>query len=268
VPDFVGQDVAAVTASADELGWQVDDSTEDRRDGTVPGQVLAQDPPPGETLAEGEVLRLTVSLGPTLVAAPQLPGVPLDQATAAIEQAGFVVGSVSRAVDEEVPVDAVISATPADPALQVDSQGRLPKGTSIDLVVSSGPAPRVVPPGLQGAGAGDAVAALEAVQLVPRRNESFSEVVPEGFVISVSQAPGTEVARGSDVVLEVSKGPAPITVPDVRFNSGSVATALLEDAGFTVSGIEGSPSGMVLATDPPAGEQHPRGTAVRIFTRS
>jgi serine/threonine-protein kinase len=268
VPDFVGQDVAAVTASADELGWRVDDSTEDRRDGTVPGQVLAQDPPPGETLAEGEVLRLTVSLGPTLVAAPQLPGVPIDQATVAIEQAGFVVGSVTRAVDEEVPADAVISATPADPALQVDSQGRLPKGTPIDLVVSSGPAPRVVPPGLQGARADDAAAALEAVQLVPRRNESFSEVVPEGFVISVSQAPGTELARGSDVVLEVSKGPAPITVPDVRFNSGSVATALLEDAGFTVSGIEGSPSGMVLATDPPAGEQHPRGTAVRIFTRN
>lgn len=268
VPDFVGQDVAAVTASADELGWQVDDSTEDRRDGTVPGQVLAQDPPPGETLAEGEVLRLTVSLGPTLVAAPQLPGVPIDQATAAIEQAGFVVGSVTRAVDEEVPADAVISATPADPALQVDSQGRLPKGTPIDLVVSSGPAPRVVPPGLQGARAEDAAAALEAVQLVARRNESFSEVVPEGFVISVSQTPGTELARGSDVVLEVSKGPAPITVPDVRFNSGSVATALLEDAGFTVSGIEGSPSGMVLATDPPAGEQYPRGTAVRIFTRN
>ena len=69
-------------------------------------------------------------------------------------------------------------------------------------------------------------------------------------------------------MLEVSKGPAPIAVPDVRYNSGSVATAMLEDAGFTVSGIEGSPSGMVLATDPPAGELHPRGTAVRIFTRN
>jgi serine/threonine-protein kinase len=70
------------------------------------------------------------------------------------------------------------------------------------------------------------------------------------------------------VVLEVSEGPAPITVPDVRYNSGAVAAQLLEEAGFTVSGIDGSPSGMVLATDPPPGEQHPRGTAVRIFTRS
>jgi serine/threonine-protein kinase len=268
VPDFVGQDIAAVTARADELGWRVDASTEDRRDGTEPGEVLAQAPSAGQTLPEGDVLRLTVSLGPTLAPVPQLPGAPLDQATTAIEQAGFVVGAVTRAVDEEVPADAVVSAAPADASVQVDSQGRLPKGTPIDLVVSSGPAPRVVPPGLQGARVEDAAAALEAVQLVARRNESFSEVVPEGFVISVSQAPGTELARGTDVVLEVSKGPAPITVPDVRFNSGSVATALLEDAGFTVSGIEGSPSGMVLATDPPAGEQHPRGTAVRIFTRS
>ena len=65
----------------------------------------------------------------------------------------------------------------------------------------------------------------------------------------------------------MSKGPAPIAVPDVRYNSGAIAAELLEQAGFTVSGIEGSPSGMVLATDPPAGELHPRGTSVRIFTR-
>jgi DNA mismatch repair protein MutS2 len=45
------------------------------------------------------------------------------------------------------------------------------------------------------------------------------------------------------------------------------AAAALQAAGFTVSGVEGSPTGTVLATDPPAGEQHPRGTAVRIFTR-
>jgi serine/threonine-protein kinase len=70
------------------------------------------------------------------------------------------------------------------------------------------------------------------------------------------------------VTLEVSKGPPPVPVPDVRFNSGSFAAQLLEESGFTVAGIEGSPSGMVLATDPPPGELHPPGTPVRIFTRS
>ena len=107
--------------------------------------------------------------------------------------------------------------------------------------------------------ADDAEAAL-AVQLEVARSSSPSEDVPEGFVISVSEPAGTELARGSQVVLEVSSGPPPIPVPDVRFNSGAVATQMLEDSGFVVSGIEGSPSGMVLATDSPAGELHRRGT--------
>ena len=189
-------------------------------------------------------------------------------ARAALTEAGFVVGAVNRAFDEEVPVDAVISAAPGADAPPAEADGQLPKGTTIDLVLSDGPAPRVVPDGLQGARADDAEAALAAVQLEVARGSSPSEDVPEGFVISVSEPPGTELARGSQVVLEVSSGPPPIPVPDVRFNSGAVATQMLEDAGFVVSGIEGSPSGMVLATDPPAGELHRRGTSVRIFTRS
>lgn len=268
VPNFVGDDVLEATGQAESLGWVVDDSTEDRRDGTEPGEVLAQDPPVGEPLAEGEVLRLTISLGSTLAPLPDVVGVPQAEAEAALTQAGFVVGDVTRTHDEQLDEGLLKSVTPVEGSEAIDSQGRLPKGTSLSLVVSEGPAPRAVPAGLQGAKATDAAAALDAVQLTPRQNASFSEDVPEGYVISVSQSPGTELARGTDVVLEVSKGPAPITVPDVRYNSGSVAAAMLEDAGFTVSGIEGSPSGMVLATDPPAGEQHKRGTAVRIFTRS
>ncbi|MFN7151530.1 MAG: PASTA domain-containing protein, partial [Microthrixaceae bacterium] len=266
VPDFAGQDVVAATAAAEELGWTVDTSTLDRRDGTEPGDVLAQDPASGSSLAEGEVVRLTVSLGATLAAVPEITGQPLADARAAITDAGFVVASETRAFDEEVPIDAVISSTPVDVVPEAD--GRLPKGTAFDLVISDGPAPRVVPEGLQGARADDAEAALVAVQLEVVRSPSPSNEVPEGYVISVSEEPGTELARGDQVVLEVSSGPPPVPIPDVSFQSGSVAAAMLEADGFTVAGIEGSPSGMVLATDPPAGELHERGTAVRIFTRT
>ncbi|MCZ7631052.1 MAG: PASTA domain-containing protein [Microthrixaceae bacterium] len=66
------------------------------------------------------------------------------------------------------------------------------------------------------------------------------------------------MARDSVVALVVSAGPEPIVVPDVTGQSGTSASATLEAAGFTVSGIEGSPSGTVLATDPPAGSRDPR----------
>lgn len=268
LPDLVGMPVAEATEQAEAQGWVVDDTEVDRRDGTEPGEVLEQSPAVGESLAEGEVVRLTVSLGATLAPYPDVVGLPGPDARTQLEGAGFVVGEVRRAFDEEVPADQVISATPADGQPTPDDQGRLPKETVVDLVVSDGPAPRAVPAGLQGARAADAEAALGEAGLEPTRNESYSEDVPEGYVISVSEDAGTELARGTTVTLEVSLGPAPIPVPDVSFQSGAIAAEMLEDAGFVVTGIEGSPSGMVLATDPPAGEEHPRGTAVRIFTRS
>ncbi len=210
-----------------------------------------------------------MSLGPTLTPIPQVAGVPEADAQVQIEAAELVLGPVTRAFDEAVPPDAVISIAPADGAPAADPEGRLPKGTEVALVVSDGPAPRTVPEGLQGASFEDAVAALEAIQLAPVRGvDAFSDDVPAGLVISLSERVGTELPRDAQVVLEVSKGPAPIPVPDVRFDTGTAAVAALEGQGFAVAGIEGSPSGMVLATDPPAGELHQRGTAVRIFTRS
>ena len=87
-------------------------------------------------------------------------------------------------------------------------------------------------------------------------------------VISAGTPAGTEVARDAPIVLTVSKGPAPVPVPNVVGMSGTAASAQLQASGLGVSGIEGSPSNVVLATDPPAGETLPRGAPVRIFTRA
>jgi eukaryotic-like serine/threonine-protein kinase len=267
VPELVGLDVAEAGELASGFGWVVDDDTADRRDGTEPGEVLDQDPPPGEQLAEGETVRLTVSLGPTLTELPELVGRPEAEAREAIEAAGLAVGDVAPAFDEEVPEGSVISTSLAEGAVP-ESDGRVPKGTSIALVVSGGPAPRAVPDGLDGSSRSDAEAALGEVQLRAEVAQEHSETVPSGIVIRSAPAAGAEVPRGSTVELVVSLGPAPIPVPDVRWITGSMAAQRLEEQGFTVAGIEGSPSGMVLATDPVAGELRQRGTAVRLFTRN
>ena len=268
VPDFSTMNVEQATTEAERLGWDVDADTVDRRDGTEPGDVLEQVPASGTELAEGETVTFTVSLGATLTAVPDVAGTAEADARRALESQGLVVGTVTPAFDEGVPTGQVVSATPAPGSPAVDDRGQLPKGTVVDLVVSEGPAPRVVPDGLQGMSQAEAEAALAEVQLVAAINPQYNETVAEGVVVSASSAAGTELPRDAEVTLEVSRGPAPIVVPDVRYVTGSMAAQQLEQAGFSVSGIEGSPSGMVLATDPPAGEQHPRGTAVRIFTRS
>ena len=268
VPSFVGQDVGEVRSRAADLGWELDDRTVVRQDGTTPGEVVAQDPRAGSDLAEGETLVVSVSLGATLVPVPALAGLAEGDARAALDAAGLAVGAVTTANDEQVASGSVVSAAPSPGQEDPDPTGQLPKGTTLDLVVSSGPAPRQVPDGLAGASLADAKAKLAAVQLEAGVTEQYDEAVPAGVVMSAGIAAGTEVERGSAVPLVVSRGPAPIAVPAVAGQSGTAAAAALEAAGFAVAGIEGSPSGVVLATDPPAGELHPRGTAVRIFTRT
>ena len=267
VPRLVGRPLASVQALARENHWRLDDSTLVRRDGTRRGEVLEQSPPPGSTLAEDGTLRVTSSLGPTLVAVPALAGQTQGAATAVLDAAGLRVGPVSTAHDEQVAAGSVVSATVAPGQEAPDADGRIPKGTAFALVVSDGPAPRSVPDGLAGATLADARAKLAAVQLEAAVTEQYDEAVPAGTVLAAGTAAGTQVARGTAVPLTVSKGRAPVPIPNVAGQSGTAAAAALQAAGFAVSGIEGSPTGVVLATDPPANEPHPPGTPVRIFTR-
>jgi serine/threonine-protein kinase len=267
LPDLTGIQLEEAAAMAAELGYEVDDETVDRRDGTTPGEILDQDPPPGEPLAEGETVRLTVSLGATLTPLPDVATRPEAEARATLEGAGLPIGEVTPEHHEEIPEGSVIS-TALPEGVSPEADGQVPKGTRVALVVSAGPAPRAVPEGLDGASRADAEAAIAAVQLSADVSEEHSETVPAGIVIRSGPAAGSEIARGGAVELVVSKGPAPIPVPDVKWISGAMAAERLEADGFVVAGIEGSPSGMVLATDPVAGELHQRGTEVRLFTRS
>lgn len=268
VPDWVGADISEVTATAQRNGWELAPVRHDRRDGTRVGEVLAQEPGAGTDLAEGETIGVTVSDGFTLTDIPELVGLDEADALTAVEASGLVAGARSTAHDETVPAGALISAGPSADAGVPGEPGRVPRGTSIDYMVSDGPAPRVVPDGIVGVPLDDARAALEAVQLGVSSSEQYSSTVEQGVVISSDSEPGTELPRDSVVALVVSAGPEPIVVPDLTGRTGTEAAAALEEAGFRVSGIEGSPSGAVLATDPPAGESRLPGAAVRVFTRS
>lgn len=268
LPDVTGSHIDDASRTLEELGFEVTVSDEERRDGTVAGEVLTQDPPPETELGEGEIIQLTVSLGQTLRTFPSLEGMSRDEAVTAIESSDLVVGVESSAHDEDALPGTVLSSRVAPDGPQLDPEGQVPRDTVVNLVISDGPAPREVPSGLVGASAADARAALEALQLNVTILEEYDEKVPIGAIISSSVDPGELLERGAKVTLMMSKGPAPITVPNVIGMTGSAAANRLEADGFTIQRIEGSPSGIVLQTDPTPGEKHPRRTAVRIFTKS
>lgn len=259
VPDLAGAQYDDVEVLAAANGWELD-AKQTRRDGTEPGQVVATTPPAGERLAEGETLVVLVSQGNTLTNVPsELAGRPLEEVVAELERAGLEHEVTTEEHDEDVPAGHVVGTDD-------DVAAELPRGSVVGLVVSLGPAPRTVPALPAGADWATAREAIAAVQLEPVREDVFSETVPAGQVVGLSPASGTEgLDRGSRVTVQVSKGPDLVTVPDLRGTRLDEAEALLEAAGLRLGQDCCASKGRVVGSDPAAGTQVQRGTAVNLF---
>jgi len=259
VPSLVGGTIDDAEAAASSSGWKIA-RTDERVDGTVAGQVLAQDPVAGTSLKEGAEVALTVSLGPTLVDVPvDLGGLSLTDSAARLAEVGLVVGPVTREFSESVARDAVLTLAPGVPP-------QLPKGDGVALVVSDGPTPRIIPGDLAGKTQEDATAELKALGLAVALDGDFSETVPAGTVLSVRPDPGEQVPRDSTVTLVLSKGPPTVTVPSVANLSASDAATKLQAAGLTVTSTQGSPANKVTGTNPPVGTVVRKGSSIVIIT--
>lgn len=113
-----------------------------------------------------------------------------------------------------------------------ESGAEVRKFQPITLFVSKGA--QLFPlPDLTGGTLDEAKTALNASEMaLGNVTEAFDEKVPAGVVIAQDPAKGTEVRHGTPVALEVSKGPQPIPVPDVRGKTQDAAVKALQDAGL------------------------------------
>lgn len=188
------------------------------------------------------------------VAVPNLLGMTVDEATAACNKLGIGVRQTSTAASEDYDSGQIINQTISEGTM-VD------KGTTIDVVVSSGKADVTVPTGLTGSTQADAEAALESAGLVPDIQLQYDDTVDVGNVISTSPAEGTSVPSGATVTLYVSKGrdtSNDVKVPDIVGQSKDSALATLDTMGIkytTQTGSDSSQSnGVVLLVSPDVGE--------------
>jgi eukaryotic-like serine/threonine-protein kinase len=128
-------------------------------------------------------------------------------------------------------------------------------------------------PELAGKQRAEAVNALIGVGLQdPNNNIAFTDEesdVPPGAVLRSEPAAGTPWPKaGQRVALFVAKEPN-IAVPNVAGQEAATAQQLLQGAGFQVSAqsepSDTVPTGRVMRTDPGAGAQVRRGSAIRMF---
>jgi beta-lactam-binding protein with PASTA domain/tRNA A-37 threonylcarbamoyl transferase component Bud32 len=94
----------------------------------------------------------------------------------------------------------------------------------------AGPGSEVPVPTLISASPEDAAAQLAELDLVAETESVFSTEIEAGLVAGTEPADGSRVAKGSTVVLNVSAGPQPIVLPELRGLDEESAIAAMTDA--------------------------------------
>lgn len=191
---------------------------------------------------------------------PPVIGMERTAAETALKEAGFT------PVAEDVYSDEISPGLIADTNPKTGELAS--RGGNVALLVSLGQ-PSV--PGLpESYNASEYRKLLEERTLVWSQGEdAYSDEVPKGGVVSTDPGIGTTVPTGTTVTVALSKGPAPVHVPDVRGKSRQEAIQTLEGAGLKVSGIEETYDaeigrGKVVSTAPEANAQVDRNTEVKL----
>jgi eukaryotic-like serine/threonine-protein kinase len=191
------------------------------------------------------------------VAVPFVEGVREPVARRRIADAGLRPVKVEES-SEDVPRGIVIRQSP-------DAGERIQRGNVVRYFVSTGK-PRVNVPEVVGARESEAVATLRQAGLVPRVVDIFSDE-PTGIVIAQDPRGGTSIVEGSDVRINVSKGPQQTGIPNVVGQSYDSAASALREAGFAPvrRDVESDdPEGTVIGMSPGAGTLAPPGTRVTL----
>jgi eukaryotic-like serine/threonine-protein kinase len=195
--------------------------------------------------------------GSETVAVPYVVGIQQALAVKNIEDAGLI-PQVHRVSNSDVEEGVVFQQSPTE-GTKVDKQ------TVVRIDVSSGK-PEVQIPSVVGQTVEDAVAELTRAGLDAQVVEVNSDK-DQGTVTAQSPSAGTVVVEGTQVRINVSKGPKPVTVPSVIGNPYDQAAAELQRAGFNVSRIDvesDQAAGIVVDQDPNGGSSSSKGSTVTL----
>lgn len=181
-------------------GFRVKVASSREQDPTLPeGYVTWQDPVARTALPEGSQVELTVSAGAAPVTVPDIVQFDTADARRVLGAVGLAVGT-SDTLPGNADPGVVIGTRPS-------AGTRLATGTSVDLIVSRGPAAIRVP-NLVGMPEAAARAQLEDLGLLVGRVRSVSGRQP-GTIVAQTPRAGVQAPRGSRIDLTVNEARRP-----------------------------------------------------------
>ena len=228
IPSVKGLTEEEAIKKLEEEGFEVN-VTYDNSSSVAAGNVISQTPGANSLGNEGDTVTIVVSEGPeiVLVKVPSVLGLTKDSATQTLTAAGLVVGDVKTEYNDTIDKDYVISQS-------VASDTQVAKDTVVDIVISLGKKPiKVI--NVVGLTKDSAKSTLQTLGLTVAVEETYSDTVTKGYVISQSIAAETEVPKGSDITITVSLGKKPVKVTNVVNADESTAKSALETLGLKVT---------------------------------
>jgi serine/threonine-protein kinase len=243
VPDLAGLARPRAVADVESAGLTADVDTSFSLN-SPRGAVIDQDPAPGARVREGTTVKVVVSRGVLRVEMPDAVGRPLAEVIPPLDEAG-VQYTVEEVASETVAAGVVVEQSPP-PGRRVTASD------SVRFEVSRGAEPRPVPlvAGISSEGAAWALG--RAGFLVGEVREQDNPDRPAGSVITTEPAPGTVSPRDTPVVVIVSAGPPPVTLPQLVGVKTSEAEQKLEDLALVPVVVGGGASGGVVGAMNPA----------------
>jgi serine/threonine-protein kinase len=200
------------------------------------GIVIRASAQPGDMLAEGTEVILTISAGTESIPVPQVVGKSYDEASRELTASGFLVNKTDE-YSQEVPKDNVILQDPA-------GGDTAPDGSVITLHVSIGPEDtRVQVPNVIGMTEADGKAAITARGLqVSSVSSVFHTEITAGFICYQSYSADSYLEPGTGIDIRVSKGPEAVAY---KYEEDITAPTVTEAPDY----VAGAKVHIKLATD-------------------
>ncbi len=194
------------------------------------GAIITQNPVADSMVKKGRKISVTVSLGKSLIAVPDLAGMSEREAKVTLESYGLNIGQTSTGYSNEYEKDVVIFQSPRA-GTEVEDK------SSVDLIISLGAQPEVITaPYLIGLDLAQARQTIVANGLV-EGNITYVESSAYYENVVVSQSINGQTFKGSSIDLTVSKGPGPEDYKFANINfvipqSGTIVLELIDDNGI------------------------------------
>ncbi|OZG63392.1 serine/threonine protein kinase [Bifidobacterium lemurum] len=176
---------------------------------------------------------------------------------------------------DDIAEGSVITATVGGSTAYVGSHVSKRDNATLTVTVSQGVRTATIPEDILDPTSESGKAPLDALQAAGFTNithdesqDVYSENLPEGTAVSVSPDPGTTLNHNDEVSVVLSKGPMPVSMPDILGRSQDEATTALSDlklnANFTEEYSDTVEAGDVISASVDAGTQLHWGDTVDV----